>query len=242
MTSYGLENCTIDELRKMAREMELPSRRSKSDAIADITKAFKEYEKYKSSKIDRYKRLNVIGKGKEGTTYSVTDRKGNEYAMKTFRKKKSSNTLLAEYDLQKRAAMMGIAPKVYNHDIVSKYIVMQKMDGHLLDIMIKQKGHLTKNQQHRIIEIFQKLDEAKVFHGDANLMNYMIYNKQIYIIDFGFAKPIDSQLVKKLRTNRPNSTIMLLGFILKLKEKNCPPSAYRYLSSQLSEEDSKLLE
>jgi predicted unusual protein kinase regulating ubiquinone biosynthesis (AarF/ABC1/UbiB family) len=87
----------------------------------------------------------------------------------------------------------------------------------------------TEIQQKQILDIFNKLDEINVFHGDSNLLNYMLKNDQIYIIDFGMSKMIDDKLKKKLKENRPNFTLMNLGFILKLKELKCPDSSYKYL-------------
>ena len=116
---------------------------------------------------------------------------------------------------------------------------MQKMDSHLLDHINKQKGHLTKTQQKRIVEIFTTLDECKVFHGDANMTNYMLKDKIIYIIDFGFAKEINTKFIQQLGTDKPNMNIMLLGFILKLKEMRCNPSSYKYLIPYLSNSQKK---
>ena len=46
----------------------------------------------------------------------------------------------------------------------------------------------------------------------------MTKGSTMYIIDFGFAKPIDDKLVKKYETNSPNIKFMILGLMLKLKE------------------------
>lgn len=234
--SYNLERYNLNELKQKAEKMGLKPRRSKSEMIKDITDAFKEYEKYKRDKIDRYKKIEKIGEGKEGTTYLVKDRKGRELAMKTFRKGKSSSNMSREIEFQKKASKKGISPRIYNHDTVSKYIVMEKMDCHLYEVLNRQKGILTRSQQHRIIEIFNRLDDIGVFHNDANLCNYMVKDKQIYIIDFGFAKEITPRLVKKMGTENPNSKIMLLGFILKLKDKNVPEKSWKYLKKHLSKE------
>jgi serine/threonine protein kinase len=110
---------------------------------------------------------------------------------------------------------------------------MEKMDCHFHDIIQKQKGIIHKYQQQRIIEIFKALDEVGVFHNDANICNYMMKGKEIYIIDFGFAKEIDSRLEKSLGTSKPNIRLMLLGFILKLKEMNLPEKSYKYLVKEL---------
>lgn len=211
--------------------MEIPIRRSKEALLVDVITGLKEYEKYKRNKVDKYTRQSQLGNpGKEGTTYLVSDRHGNEYAMKTFRRQKSSDTLRNEAELQKLAAEGDAAPIVIDIDTVHKYIVMERMDRHLLDVMKKQKGILTTTQQRQIINLYRKLDSSGVFHGDANPMNYMYRGRKLYMIDFGMAKPITSSLVKKLGTETPNVHIMSLGMILKLKEMGCPPESYDYIS------------
>lgn len=235
-----LEQSSFGELKKMAKEMCLPSRRSKTEYISDIQKAFDEYEKYRTDKVDKYIRIRQLGnKGKEGTTYLVRDKNDREFAMKTFRKTKSSTMLKMEYALQKKTAKAGIAPRVVEYDSVSKYIVMERMEVHLFDLMKKQKGNLLRGQQKQIIDIFQKLDEVGVFHADSNILNYMLKGKKIYIIDFGFAEEITLKLCKKLGTNSPNMRMMTLGLILKLKELKCPPSAWKYLKQYISVEEIK---
>ena len=243
MDSTKFNDYTFVELKKIAGNMNLKSRRSKTEMINDIIKELKEYEEYKINKLDKYKKIKQLGnKGKEGITYLVKDIEGKEYAMKTFRKMKSSNTLKKECVLQRMAAKFGVAPEVISYDTVSKYIVMERMDISLIDVMVKQKGNLLKYQQLQILEIYKKLDEAGVFHNDANITNYMLKGKQMYLIDYGMSRKIDPLLQKKLKTNTPNQDIMLLGFILKLKEMKCPVSAYKYLKSHISEKNTEKFE
>lgn len=234
---FNLEDYTLTELRELGNKMDIPSRRSKKEMINDISVLFNEYELYKKEKIDRYTRKQQLGQcGKEGVTYLVIDRNDREYAMKTFRKSKSSTALRREYALQRLASKKGIAPRVFNYDTVSKYIVMEKMDGHLHEEIKKQQGILFKYQQLRIIKIFTILDNIKVFHNDSNICNYMLKGKEIYLIDYGFSKEITPCVVKSLETERPNMTLMLLGLVIKLKDMNLPEKSYKYLRSYLSPE------
>ena len=233
-----LYSLPYSELKSMALEMGLPLRRSKTDLVKTISIAFSEYQEYKKAKIDKYKKLKQLGNsGKEGTTFLVITPEGNKYAMKTFKKQKSSSKLSKEAELQKAAAATGAAPSVIDIDTVSKYIVMEKLDKHLWDIIVKNEGYLSTYYQKQIITIFKKLDNCGVFHGDANIMNYMIKNKRLYIIDFGMAKEITNELQRKLGTSTPNIRIMTLGLILKLKELNCNPKSYSHLAKYLSEEE-----
>ena len=67
MDYSSLNNCNFSELKKMAKNMGLNSKRSKSDYIFDIQIAFKEYDNYKKNKIDKYTRIKQIGnKRKKG--------------------------------------------------------------------------------------------------------------------------------------------------------------------------------
>jgi len=225
------------ELREIAVSMGIPPRRCREDIISDIVSGFKEYETYKKDKIDKYTKIRQLGeKGKEGITFLVQLKNGEEFAMKTFRKQKSSDRLKKEVVLQTIASNVGVSPVIYDTDTVSKYIVMDVMEKHLVDSLKKQNGTLTKNQQKQIILIYKKMDEAGVFHGDANLMNYMMKDKQIYIIDFGMAKEITPTLIRKLGTATPNMNIMTLGLVLKLRSLECSPDSYCYLLKFLSDE------
>lgn len=235
---YGkLEEYTFGELKDMAATMDIPVKRSKLLLVNEIKEALKEYERYKRNKLDKYTRKEQLGaKGKEGTTYLVENADGKEYAMKTFRKQKSSANLRKEADLQKRAADEDAAPNVLDIDTVSKYIVMERMDKHFIDVMKQQGGDIKESQQRQIIKLYKKMDKAGVFHGDSNIMNYMLRKGKIYMIDFGMAKEISSSLVKTLGTSQPNMDIMTLGIVLKLKELGCPASSYSFFRKHLTDD------
>jgi len=229
--AYRLDQYNLKELHKMAEKLGLAARRSKSEMIKDIAEAFLEYEEYKQEKIDKYTKFEQLGeKGKEGITYLVSDNRGKKYAMKTFRKGKSSATLEREYILQKKAAKVGVAPKIYDYDTVSKYIVMEKMDRHLFN---GKEINLTKEQQLTILEIFDKLDQAGVFHNDINILNFMVKKDRIYLIDYGFAREITPKLIKKLGTDIPNKKLMTLGIVMKLKELGAKEKSYKYFLKAL---------
>lgn len=235
-----LKKKKYEELKQIAKEIEIPEDQyqNRNQLLSLISKCFKEYEEYKTNVIDKYVKIKRLGnKGKEGITYLVKDKLNREFAMKTFNKRKSTENIKKEAELQKRVSEKGICPTVIEIDIVSNCIIMEKMDDHLFDIMKRQCGNLTEEQQKQILDIFIKLDEALVFHGDSNILNYMLKNDKIYIIDFGMSKLIDDKFKKKIKEDKPNFTLMNLGFILKLKELKCPTTAYKYLIKYVSEEN-----
>lgn len=183
----------------------------------------------------KYKRLQQLGeKGKEAKTYLVLDHLDCQYAMKTFRKNKSSKKLVEEVKLQRKCSDAFISPRVVDYSVDEKFIVMEKMDSHLYSFLIQSKGILPLALQQQLIYIFKTLDKIKVFHGDANILNYMLKGNRIYLIDFGYSKSITPSLKKKLESEHPNYELMLLGFILKLKDLKCPPESYAYLKTHLS--------
>lgn len=236
-----LETFTFKELKEMANEMCIIKQKSSQLYIDNITKCLKEYEKYKIEKIDKYVKISKLGyAGKEGVVYLVKNTINNQlYAMKCFKKNKSTKTLKNEIELQKMCADIDISPHIIDYDTISKYIVMEKMDINLYNILKSQNGELTISQQKGIISIFQKLDEIGIFHSDPNPLNFMFKNNKIYIIDFGFAKKIDNKLIQKYKTLTPNMTFMIIGFILKMKEQ-LPNIRYKVLEYHLSKDQKKL--
>ncbi len=186
----------------------------------------------------KYTILKQLGKtGKEGTTFLVVDKKGCEYAMKVFPKQKSINTLLKEVEHQREAARHGIAPEVKEINEEGKYIVMEKLDKNLFDIVKKNNGEIPDTIQRKIANVIKRMDETGVFHGDPNPANFMMKGTAMYMIDYGFARDIDDKLMKKYETKTPNKKFMILGLILKLKEiyrDHNPNIEYKVLSKILS--------
>ena len=185
----------------------------------------------------KYNIIEQLGSvGKEGTTFLVEDRNGEQYAMKTFSKQKSNKNLLNESEYQKQVASHGIAPNIKYVDETNKYIVMEKLDKNLFDIIKKHDGEIPETIQRKIIKLIKKMDETGIFHGDPNPANFMMKGNNMYMIDFGFARKIDDKLIRKYETNQPNQKFMILGLILKLKEiyqDYNPNIEYKILSNVL---------
>ena len=172
----------------------------------------------KKSNDGKYTIVNQLGSpGKEGTTFLVATKKGDEFAMKKFAMKKSVQTLQKEANYQKIVAKHGLAPKIKEVNEEYKYIVMEKLDRNLFDIVKKHNGEIPDNIQRKIIQVISGLDDTGVFHGDPNPANFMLKGSDMYMIDYGFAKNIDDNLIKKFETTTPNQKFMIVGLILKIK-------------------------
>lgn len=209
-----LTELPIRDLKKIARKFQIPYHKiSKDKLIQNIHKRYCEVKKYVS-----YTYVRQLGReGKDGRTFLAIDENKNEVAIKIFKKNKSSRSIKREAKLQQTAAEHGISPRVLNYDGEGKYIVMEKLDINLWDCFCKQKGQLDKKQQKAIIHLFEELDKCKVFHGDPNPLNFMKKGNKWYVIDFGFAKPINDTTIAKYGAT-PNMKYMPLGFLKKIKD------------------------
>jgi tRNA A-37 threonylcarbamoyl transferase component Bud32 len=233
-----LETYKLDELQKIAIKLDIDKKKLKKDLIVDIALCLDEYEKYKTRSDKRYKRITQLGNsGKDGTTYLVQNKEKKEYAMKTFKDSKDHELIKKEIKFQKLVSAQGVAPEIIDYDTVLNYIVMEKLDYHLSDLLKKQRGKLTKSQQLEIVNIYKILDKVGVFHGDSNILNFMVKDDKIYVIDFGLSKEITPELVKKFGTETPNIHVMLLLFINKLRDLGYGENTYKYLLPYLEEKD-----
>ena len=220
------QRITFTQLKKLARTLGIDTYGYDKYTIR---KSIVDYLKKPKVGLFNYEKIRQIGnKGKDAIVY-LTKKSKKYYAMKSFKKKVTTSNIKKEIEFQNIAFQSGIAPKIIDYNLSDKYIVMQKMDTHLVDYITKKNGILPKKHQIRLIEIFKKLDENKIFQTDPNILNYMIKNDKIYMIDYGMCKNIDKKLTKKLGTDKPNLKFTLLSFICKLKEGKCSPSSYKHL-------------
>lgn len=233
------------QLEEIATDLGLSpiKKENKNDLLIRMMKCLDEHENMMKEHFkdysEKYTVLKQIGNtGSQGVTYLVKNKETGEFmAMKTFATNKSKNRLQKEAELQQIASSVDIAPKIFDVNLEKKYIVMELMDRHLYDVMKMQEGNLTEEQQRSILNIFKKLDECHVLHGDVNILNYMYRNTgELAIIDFGMSKLVDKTLEKKLNTKQPNYDLMTLAFVLKLKDLKCPETSYSYLINFIPDE------
>jgi len=179
--------------------------------------------------------------GSEATVYLAESETVQEkfYAVRVINKPVSADQFRQEVAFQKVCAQRNISPHITFADEETQTIMMDCMDS-LLVKYINSMHKLKLKHQEDILFIFKTLDELKIFHGDANLLNYMVHNGCVYIVDFGMAKHIDNKLISALGTSTPNMDLGLLSFMLKLRERHVLPSGYKRLKQALSPEMEKL--
>lgn len=222
MKYSDIEEWNCDKLRSVLRgEFGITPSKTKAKMIDQILEA----------KHARYSFEKQLGDpGKDAVTWRV-EMGGKRFALKQFKPRKSENKIRKEVELQTLAAEYGIAPKIHDVDYKRKYIVMDKLDKHLIEVGSDKL--LSDDSQHQLVNLYSKLDDIGVFHGDPNPLNYMFKRKKLYVIDFGMSTVINSKLRKKLATETPNADIMNLSMVLKLKKIGFPKQSYSILADSL---------
>ena len=229
MNYLDLELLKIKELREYEKKHKLKQGKTKSDILKNIMEA-----RYK-----KYKFIGTLGDpGRDAVTYLVSYN-NKKYALKQFKSRKSVKKIKDEFEMQEISYEAGISPKPIDINIYRKYIIMEKLDTHLIDVT--KSKQMTLDHQKQLINIYKKLDAISIFHGDPNPLNYMIKNKKLYVIDFGMSKYINKNLKKKLNSEHPNVELMTLSMVLKLKTMNYPSSSYKYLINYIPEEYKEMI-
>lgn len=214
MHREDLERLTVAELRSIAKQYQVEYKAlSKNALINNILERYCDIKKYIS-----YHYIQQLGyEGKDGRAFLVRSNSGTEYAMKVFRLSKRKESLEREVQLQMKAAAHGLAPVVHEYDLQGKFIVMDRLDTTLYDTFRKQKGVLSLAQQRAVIRLFQGMDKCGVFHADPNPLNFMKKGRKWFLIDYGFAKPINQRIVNKYGPT-PNITYMPMGFLIQMRK------------------------
>lgn len=186
----NLKTLNINDLKKHANLLELDCKQLKKEQIIKkISNELKGYDDYVKQQSGKYTTISKIDQidGKNSICYNVKKKYGRTiYVKKTFKKNKSVKKIIKEAKIQDIAFKLGVAPKIIEYDIIDNYIIMDKLDKHLISINILNKNlKLTKQQQHRIVDIFKLLSTEKIIHGDTHVFNFMLKNNQIYLIDYG---------------------------------------------------------
>ena len=154
--------------------------------------------------------------GKDGQVFLVESAANASVrgALKVFKPKKSVKRIATEVQLQSSAAQRGLAPSVlstWRIDEGHRCFVMEALDRTLGDIAVAQRGVLTPAQTTRVAELYGALSAScATLHNDENVaMNIMerVADGELFLIDFGFARPITPADVRK-RGIDPNMALL----------------------------------
>jgi serine/threonine protein kinase len=139
--------------------------------------------------------------------YSVLDKDGNELPLIAKLSPMSVKGVENEVHIQSYAGLHGIAPKIYdffvcNHESKRYYtILMDKLDGLTLDDFIQSNGNVVSALlRKRIKKSIDRLYDLGIRHDDMHGGNFIISDKNVYIIDFGDVKLYKTTVPQQERT------------------------------------------
>jgi serine/threonine protein kinase len=156
--------------------------------------------------------LKILGEGKFGTCYLVTDEK-NLFALKLLKKKKyEKNPHKAKYEEDilkalRHEAIPRFIRKIDDESLIG--FVLEYKPGITLETMIFSQGYVfTRNEIYNIgkqlIDILKYLHGEGVVHRDIRLPNILFNDNRIYLLDFGLARWMDN---KNFKTERDFSCL-----------------------------------
>ena len=206
----------VEDLQKICKisniRYEGPIERSDKQHLVKLIRD--RFKKLDDQTITKIKKLGA--EGKDGIVwlikYKATPKsKERQYALKQFKTSKSSGEILREAELQRLSAGAGLSPRIIDVDILSKFIIMEYIEGEtLFDNLKKSNGVMPIADQRIFVKLIDRLDDIGVYHGDPSPLNFMYdVNKNLKVIDFGLGKQTNKRI---------NRTSMLPGFILKMKQ------------------------
>lgn len=161
---------------------------------------------------NNYKEGQLMGEGLFSNVYELCDEKKScPYVLKVMQLPTLEprvvdifmQKLQKEVANQKKAA--GIAPKVYDawtcaqHDILTGFIVMERMDGTLGNYILKEyhEGRLSSIMvdylQLLMIELVAKLHQLGICHNDLHFGNILYKKDKWYVGDFGESTTNESE-------------------------------------------------
>ena len=223
MKNSDIEEWNCEKLRSVLRgDFQITPSRTKAEMIAQVLEAKRASYVFEQQLGDP---------GKDAVTWQVNTGGSKKLALKQFKKRKSVKKIRKEVELQTLASDAGIAPVIHYVDYEKRYIVMDKLDKHLVDV--GSDMFISNDSQRQLVNLYKKLDDIGIYHGDPNPLNYMFKRKKLYVIDFGMSSAIDSKLKKKLASETPNADIMALSMVLKLKKIGFPEQSYSIISDSL---------
>lgn len=196
-----------------------------SGAVAKMDESKNLQDLIKSTNLDfkrRYVDLQLIGQGGGGKVYRALDQKLNkEVALKVLRTSVSSRDIVR---FQQEAKILSRLDNQFivrvldfeHSDDDEFYIVMEFVDGSMIDNLLKKSGPFPLEDSIRYaVQLCSALQHAHaqgVVHRDLKPSNVMVdQQKNVRILDFGIAKLLHDQFDTLTRTNAAIGTPLYMS-------------------------------
>lgn len=155
--------------------------------------------------------LEELGRGKEGVV-NLVKLNGTQCVCKQFKSTKSVNKIKLEAELQRKAHLAGVAPRVLSVNEQKKQLYMEFVPFGFADLCRDtQDGQVTPEQRQQLLNIMSTLDSVGVLHNDGNIQNLrMDYSGKMYLLDYGMSKKITPALTKKWGPSPNHKTTLFM--------------------------------
>lgn len=141
-----------------------------------------------------------IGAGRNGEIFSACCDTDCNFVLKKVSFKKISGKIpitieqfQKEIRNQSEASKYYLAPKIVFSYLLEESqeagFIMERLDETLLDYLLNEKNTLDNKMDYleKAVDTLKGLHEVGISHGDIKLENFMIYEDDVMLIDFGYS-------------------------------------------------------
>ena len=128
------------------------------------------------------------------------------YTPYNFEEKEMINSAKRQWESQKIASKLNLAPEIFMTDYVDGliYTIMEKIEGHKIEKITGAKNfNFAYIKRYKILKSLQKLHDHNVIHGDilttpsiytGQIHNIYYENNKVGFIDFGESRILDKNI------------------------------------------------
>ncbi len=155
-----------------------------------------------NDRVNGYLVRKIIGEGRYGIAYLVTNDQNEQYVLKQIKKEsnKETNENLFYEEKTLRSLDYSCFPKFISkfEDKYGECYVLEYIDGTVFEDLIVEDKHIFSKDEiynvgSQLLELVEILQNNNIVHRDIRLPNVILKkNKEIALIDFGLARFIDN--------------------------------------------------
>ena len=162
-------------------------------------------KKYNGQKLGNYTIMELVGEGRYGMCFLARTNTGQKVIIKKFRQgifKKNSEKNMHEAVILSKLKDIRIPELlgVINQKSFYGYVLELKPGNTVKDLLFKHKHRFSDEEFYNIglqlIHIIEHLHENGIVHRDIRIPNVLVDNENVYLIDFGLARFVDSNEYK----------------------------------------------
>lgn len=134
--------------------------------------------------------MKFLAEGGQGAAALVRGPSRNLLVAKQFPPKASTAKIAKEIEFGRLASAKGFGPRIHYENLGKRMFIMDAMDDTLCDVWKRQGHRLTGAQMAELADLIARSFAAGMVHNDPKCQNVMFKDGRMYLIDFGFTKPL----------------------------------------------------